>query len=74
MAFGIDTNKMVDRAVEKLGPHIERALALFNTQTAELDASVDAMTTAVEGLRSEQVRTNRKLDALIAQGRAKPQG
>lgn len=59
MAFGIDTNKLVDRAVEKLGPYIERALGQFAASSAELDASIDAMAT-------EQAETNRKLAVLIA--------
>lgn len=70
MAFGIDTNKMIDRAAEKVGPLldqalakatpiIERALGQATTAVQTLDASIDALTAEVAALRSD---VNRGVD------------
>lgn len=64
MAFGIDTNKMIDRAMEKLGPIIERSLGTFNSAVDRLDQSVDAMAT-------EQQTTNKLLRQMIVELRKK---
>jgi len=64
MAFGIDTNKMIDRAMEKLGPIIERSLGTFNAAVDRLDQSVDAMAT-------EQQTTNKLLRQMIIELRKK---
>lgn len=59
MAFGINQDKLVDRAVEKIGPYIERGFALFADKVDKLDASIDA-------LAKQQERTNTILNRIEA--------
>jgi hypothetical protein len=57
-AFGIDTDKMIDRAMEKLGPIIDRSLSTFTAAVATVDASI-------KSLVAEQQRTNTLLQQII---------
>lgn len=58
MPFGIDLDKVVDRAMAQLGPLLDKGLGQFTAAVSTLDASIDANTDMLTKVHGELVKVS----------------